>query len=56
MNRTPIILTTLFLAAIGSVAAGEQDQSLQPEATLTVATLKPLDRGSTRCPTVTTCC
>ena len=45
MNRTPIILITLLLAAIGSVAALEQDQSLQPEATLTVATLKQLDRG-----------
>ena len=50
MNRTQIILTTLFLAAIGSVAAGEQDQSLQPEATLTVATLKQLYRGLYKVP------
>ena len=50
MNRTPIIVLPLLLAAIGSVAALEQDQSLQPEATLTVATVRQLDRGIYKVP------
>ena len=41
MNRTPIILITLFMAAIGTIAAEDKEQSLRPRATLTVETLKP---------------
>ena len=43
-------MISLFMAAIGSVPALGQDQSLQPRATLTVETLKQLDRGLYKVP------
>ena len=50
MKKSRIILIAALLAANWTIAAEDKDQSLHPRATLTVETLKQLDRGLYKVP------